>query len=218
MQRLLRHTIGGAVRIETRLDPRAGYGICDANQLENAILNLAINARDAMPEGGTLTIFTDRIGSDDEPDHPAGEFVRITVADTGHGMAPDVLARAAEPFYLDQAARQGHRPRPRPGLRHRPAGRRDPAHRQRGREGHVGPYPAAQRPPPRRGDGGSRAARAERSAAGGASGARVLVVDDDDDVRAFLAESLEGLGCTVVSAASGAEGLEAFATGGPTSP
>ena len=107
MQRLLRHTIGGAVRIETRLDPRAGHGVCDANQLENAILNLAINARDAMPDGGTLTIFTDRVRLDDEPDHPAGEFVRITVADTGEGMPADVLGRAAEPFYSTKPLGKG---------------------------------------------------------------------------------------------------------------
>ncbi|HYD37322.1 MAG TPA: PAS domain-containing protein, partial [Allosphingosinicella sp.] len=99
MKRLLRHTIGGAVRIETRLDPKAGHGLCDANQLENAILNLAINARDAMPDGGTLTISTGRIRLDDEPDHPAGEFVRISVADTGEGMSPEVLDRAVEPFF-----------------------------------------------------------------------------------------------------------------------
>ncbi|HEY0028323.1 MAG TPA: PAS domain-containing protein, partial [Allosphingosinicella sp.] len=107
MQRLLRHTIGGAVGIETRLDPRVGHGVCDANQLENAILNLAINARDAMPGGGTLTISTDRLRLADAPDHPAGEFIRITVADTGEGMSPDVLARAAEPFFSTKPLGKG---------------------------------------------------------------------------------------------------------------
>jgi PAS domain S-box-containing protein len=99
MQTLLRHTIGRGIAIETDLEPEAGCGLCDANQLENAILNLAINARDAMPDGGTLTISTARLTLPDEADHRAGTFVRIRVADTGEGMPPEVVARATEPFF-----------------------------------------------------------------------------------------------------------------------
>jgi PAS domain S-box-containing protein len=208
MQRLLRHTIGGAVRIETRLDPRAGFGVCDANQLENAILNLAINARDAMPEGGTLTIFTDRVRLDDEPDHPAGEFVRITVADTGQGMPPDVLARAVEPFYSTKPLGKGTGL----GLAQvygiaQQAGGTLRIDSEVGRGTSVDILlPSARPAADRTGPGVGGAAAPSRSAAG----ARVLIVDDDDDVRAFLGESLEGLGCTVVSAASGRQGLEAL--------
>ena len=208
MQRLLRHTIGGAVRIETRLDPQAGHGICDANQLENAILNLAINARDAMPNGGTLTISTDRVRLGDEPDHPAGEFVRITVADTGEGMAPDVLARAAEPFFSTKPLGKGtglglaqvY------GIAQQAGGTlRIESEAGQGTAVHI-LLPAAPAPAP-----DERVEAREASiAADGADGAGILVVDDDQDVRAFLAESLEGLGCTVVSAASAAEGLEAL--------
>ncbi|HEU0097605.1 MAG TPA: PAS domain-containing protein [Allosphingosinicella sp.] len=208
MQRLLRHTIGGAVRIETRLDPRAGYGVCDANQLENAILNLAINARDAMPEGGTLTIFTDRVRLEDEPDHPAGEFVRITVADTGQGMPPDVLARAIEPFYSTKPLGKGTGL----GLAQvygiaQQAGGTLRIDSEVGKGTSVDillPSARASEETARDAGGGKRAF--SRNAAG----ARVLIVDDDDDVRAFLAESLEGFGCTVVSAASGAQGLDAL--------
>ncbi len=208
MQRLLRHTIGGAVRIETRLDPRVGYGVCDANQLENAILNLAINARDAMPEGGTLTIFTDRVRLDDEPDHPAGEFVRITVADTGQGMPADVLGRAAEPFYSTKPLGKGT------GLGLAQVyGIAQQAGGTLRIDSEVGKGTSVDILLPTARASESAAGEASRSSAissGAAAGARLLIVDDDDDVRAFLAESLEGLGCTIVSAASGAQGLEAL--------
>jgi PAS domain S-box-containing protein len=209
MQRLLRHTIGGAVGIETRLDPGAGFGICDANQLENAILNLAINARDAMPEGGTLTISTDRARLDEAPDHPAGEFVRITVADTGSGMPPDVLARATEPFYSTKPLGKGtglglaqvY------GIAQQAGGTlRIDSEEGRGTSVHI-LLPASAAPPPAEVEEARRSAPSPQGAAAGAS---VLVVDDDADVRAFLAESLEGLGCTVVVAASGPEGLAAL--------
>ncbi|HYE26867.1 MAG TPA: PAS domain S-box protein [Allosphingosinicella sp.] len=208
MQRLLRHTIGSAVRIETRLDPLVGHGMCDANQLENAILNLAINARDAMPDGGTLTISTERVRLGEEPDHPAGEFVHVTVADTGEGMAPNVLARAAEPFFSTKSLGKGtglglaqvY------GIAQQAGGTlRIESELGKGTAVHI-LLPAVAAPSP---DAKAEADAAEVASAG-AAGARVLVIDDDEEVRAFLAESLEGLGCTVVSTASGAEGLEAL--------
>jgi PAS domain S-box-containing protein len=208
MRRLLRHTLGGAVKIDTRLDPQVGHGICDANQLENAILNLAINARDAMPEGGTLIISTECVQLGEEPDHPAGDFVRITVRDTGIGMGPEVLARATEPFYSTKPLGKGtglglaqvY------GIAQQAGGTlRIESEAGEGTAVHI-LLPAAPAPPPEESADASMAEAPARSA----SGARILVVDDDDDVRAFLAESLEGLGCTVVSAASGAEGLEAL--------
>lgn len=213
MQRLLRHTIGAGVRIETRLDPRAGYGVCDANQLENAILNLAINARDAMPDGGTLTIFTDRVRLDDEPDHPAGEFVRITVADSGQGMPPDVLARAVEPFYSTKPLGKGTGL----GLAQvygiaQQAGGTLRIDSEVGKGTSVDILLPSARPP---GGEARKGGRDGETSCGRAAGARVLVVDDDADVRAFLGESLEGLGCTVVSAASGELGLEALQEGRP---
>ncbi|MEO7177795.1 MAG: PAS domain-containing protein [Allosphingosinicella sp.] len=206
MQRLLRHTIGGGVRIETRLDPRTGHGTCDANQLENAILNLAINARDAMPDGGTLTIFTDRVMLDEEPDHPAGEFVRITVADTGQGMPADVLGRAVEPFFSTKPLGKGT------GLGLAQVyGIAQQAGGTLRIDSEVGKgtsvdilLPSAVASVQEAEDPGGRTPAPSRSAAG----ARVLIVDDDDDVRAFLADSLEGFGCSVMAAASGDRALE----------
>jgi PAS domain S-box-containing protein len=213
MQRLLRHTIGGGVRIETRLDPRTGHGICDANQLENAILNLAINARDAMPDGGTLTIFTDRVRLDDEPDHPAGEFVRITVADTGQGMPADVLDKAVEPFFSTKPLGKGT------GLGLAQVyGIAQQAGGTLRIDSEVGKgtsvdilLPSAAASGPAAGE----TRRDDKASSGLTAGARVLIVDDDDDVRAFLAESLEGLGCTVVSAASGPQGIDSLREGRP---
>jgi PAS domain S-box-containing protein len=214
MQRLLRHTIGGAVTVETRLDPAAGHGVCDANQLENAILNLAINARDAMPDGGTLTISTGRVVLGAEPDHQAGEFVRIAVSDTGHGMSPDVLARATEPFYSTKPLGKGTGL----GLAQvygiaQQAGGTLRIASEEGKGTTVSILlPAAAAPAAAAAEAPGRAARSPQ---GAAAGARILIVDDDADVRAFLADSLESLGCTIVSAASGAEGLEALREGRP---
>jgi PAS domain S-box-containing protein len=209
MQRLLRHTIGGAVEVETRLDPNTGHGICDSNQLENAILNLAINARDAMPDGGTLTISTDRTTLDEAPDLPAGDYVRISVADTGLGMAPDVLARATEPFYSTKPLGKGtglglaqvY------GIAQQAGGTlRIASTEGKGTTDSI-LLPASGAPAAGASEEPGRSAAGR---AGAAAGARVLIVDDDSDVRAFLAESLEGLGCTIVAAASGADGLRAL--------
>jgi len=104
MRLMLKHTIGGGISVRTRLSADTGLALCDENQLENAILNLAINARDAMlakqPEGGgTLTISTGLSEQPDGPDIGAGTYVCIAVADTGLGMTPEVAARATEPFF-----------------------------------------------------------------------------------------------------------------------
>ena len=94
---LLRRTIGETIRIETRLRPDAWTALTDANQMENALLNLAINARDAMPDGGRLTIATDNAQLDQayvrgiEALQP-GDYVVLQVTDTGEGMAPETVA------------------------------------------------------------------------------------------------------------------------------
>jgi len=107
---LLGTTLGRAIEVVTDLRPDCWPGVADPTQLELVLLNLAINARDAMPGGGRLVIGTGNavLGEPrraEEP--PAGEYAVLRVADTGTGMAPDVLARAFEPFFTTKHVGQG---------------------------------------------------------------------------------------------------------------
>jgi CheY-like chemotaxis protein len=210
MKNLLRHTIGREIQIETRLDPKASHGICDPNQLENALLNLAINARDAMIAketggGGTLTISTAVSRIEDEPDLRPGFYIRISVADTGEGMTPDILARATEPFFSTKPLGKGT------GLG---LAQVYGIARQSGGTVRIESTP---------GEGtivhmllplAEAAAEAADTDSGrqldldrASSGARILVIDDDHEVRSFLAASLEDLGHEVTEAEGGAEAL-----------
>ena len=106
MSELLRATLGGAVRVETRLAAR-WPALVDPVQFEHVILNLAINARDAMPGGGVLTIATADVALDAPSDFPgmcAGDYIAVSVTDTGSGMTPDVQRQALEPFFTTKAA------------------------------------------------------------------------------------------------------------------
>ncbi len=108
MKDLIIHSVGEAVRVEFRL--RADRKtVCDVNQMENVVLNLAINARDAMTEGGMLTIETDDISVD--ADHRAsdvapGDYVQLKISDTGVGMSEDVRKHAVDPFFTTKS--HGH--------------------------------------------------------------------------------------------------------------
>ena len=109
MSDLLDRTIGDTIAVEIEGSAESWPIFVDPHQLENAILNLAVNARDAMPEGGTMTIRTaNRTVSAGEIDGvEAGDHVVIAVSDSGHGMTPDVLERAFEPFFTTKGTGQG---------------------------------------------------------------------------------------------------------------
>jgi two-component system cell cycle sensor histidine kinase/response regulator CckA len=109
---LLRRIIGEDVRLEVRLVDELPPVLIDPSQLEQVLMNLSVNARDAMPHGGTLTIVSDVIGITEEqarrrPGLRSGPHVRLTVADTGVGMEPDTLARAFEPFFTTKEPGKG---------------------------------------------------------------------------------------------------------------
>ncbi|MGH8270377.1 MAG: ATP-binding protein, partial [Steroidobacteraceae bacterium] len=98
---LLRHSLGDQIHIETVLGPEVWSVAADAGQLETALLNLAINARDAMPQAGSLTIETANAMLDSDA------HVIIAVTDTGMGMPPEVAARACEPFFTTKEPGRG---------------------------------------------------------------------------------------------------------------
>jgi len=105
-------SLGESIRIETVLAAGLWRSFADASELENALLNLAVNARDAMPQGGTLTIETANARIDDayaasNEDVIPGEYVMIAVTDTGTGMTSEVIARAFEPFFTTKDAGHG---------------------------------------------------------------------------------------------------------------
>jgi signal transduction histidine kinase/CheY-like chemotaxis protein len=109
---LVARAVGETVRTETVLAAGAWLINVDANQLQNAVLNLAVNSRDAMSEGGKLTIETANCHLDDKysRDHEgiaAGQYVMLSVSDTGHGMEPDIVAKAFEPFFSTKDTGKG---------------------------------------------------------------------------------------------------------------
>src|SRR5262249_48245310 len=109
--RLLRRTLGASMQVTTETAADAGVAFADPGALEAAVLNIALNARDAMPEGGTLTIRTSRADVTAAPsiddDLAPGAYVRLELQDTGSGMTAEVAARAFEPFYTTKSGGRG---------------------------------------------------------------------------------------------------------------
>jgi signal transduction histidine kinase len=109
---LLRSTLGEGVATETILPSGLWLTFVDPNQLENALINLALNARDAMPGGGSLTIETGNVTLDEDykaayPEIGIGQYVMLKVSDTGTGMSAEVMGRAFEPFFTTKPIGQG---------------------------------------------------------------------------------------------------------------
>ena len=109
---LMRRTLGTNIKINTILATHLKQTLVDPDQLESALLNLAINARDAMPHGGTLVLETDNVEIDEDyaatqQDLRPGPYVMLAVSDNGNGMAPEVLEHAFEPFFTTKEASKG---------------------------------------------------------------------------------------------------------------
>ncbi|ATE63045.1 ATP-binding protein [Rhizorhabdus dicambivorans] len=203
---LLVRTIGEQVALETRLDPTIPAGIADANQLESAILNLAINARDAMPEGGTLSVATSCVGIDPAiaagmADAKPGRYVVVTVRDTGVGMPPELLDKVFEPFFTTKPLGQGT------GLGlsmvygfAQQNGGHVTIDSTPGKGTAVSIYlPATERAGI---DAGQEMPRAPQGA-----GQQVLVVEDDPSVRLLIRDVLEEVGYAAIEARDGQEAV-----------
>ncbi|MBL6653925.1 MAG: response regulator [Reyranella sp.] len=207
MTELLRRTLGEKVRIETVLAPDAWPARADSAQLESTILNLAINARDAMPKGGVLTIETanthlDAAYAAANVEAEAGPYIMVAVSDTGTGMAPETLARAFEPFFTTKERGQGT------GLGLSMA---FGYIRQLG--GHLKIYSEVGRGtsvkiylPRASGEAAVEVAPAARAVLS-AAGPVMLVVEDDPVVRDFAVSACSEIGCTVYQAADAREAL-----------
>jgi signal transduction histidine kinase len=135
---LLAHTLGGLVELEWRMEEGLWRAFADQSQLELALMNLVINARDAMPDGGTITVEAANrsAGAEAENGLAPGQYLVLTVADSGSGISPEILEQVMEPFFTTKDVGKGTGLGPVDGLRFRQAiGRRLPD-RQRSRRRH----------------------------------------------------------------------------------
>jgi PAS domain S-box-containing protein len=208
MEDLIHRTVGPEIAVSTKLDPDLWTTRCDPNQLESALLNFCINARDAMPDGGRLTIQTRSSYVDARTarrrDMQPGEYVVICVTDTGTGMSPEVIARAFDPFFTTKPLGQGT------GLGlsmiygfAKQSGGQVRIESEEGRGTTMRLYL-----PRYQGDAVGEEAPAHLADAPRAeAGQTVLVVDDEPSVRMLITEVLEELGYAAVEAADGASGL-----------
>jgi CheY-like chemotaxis protein len=213
MDELIRRTVGPAIDMEFVAAAGLWNIVVDSNQLENALLNLCINARDAMPDGGKLTIETANKWLDQRAARdralPPGQYVSLCVSDTGGGMAPDVITRAFDPFFTTKPLGEGT------GLGLsmvygfvRQSGGQARIYSELGQGTLVCLYfprgvgtatevvpsadtQAAEHPPHRE----------------TVPGETVLVVDDEHAVRMLAVEVLEELGYVAIEAADGPSGL-----------
>ncbi len=209
MDDLVRRTVGPGITVTVVPAPAPCTTLVDAHQLENALLNLCINARDAMPDGGRIDIET---GSREvsraaaaELDLPPGRFVTLTVRDTGGGMTPEIIARAFDPFFTTKPLGQGT------GLGLsmvygfvRQSGGQARIESQHG----VGtavtlllPAHDGEQDEDADADPMTDVPRAQQ-------GETVLVVDDEPSVRMLVTEVLEDLGYTAIEAEDGRAGLK----------
>ncbi len=206
---MLRRTLDQRIGIDVEVAADGLAVLADPSHLESALLNIAINARDAMPDGGRLRFRADRCevlpmsvrAALDDPG--AGGFVAISIADTGTGMRPDVKERAFEPFFTTKEAGRGT------GL-----GLSTVYGFVKQSRGSVkidstpgaGTTVTLYIPGPR--DAESTVPAAVEAPRSVPSGLRVLLVEDDDEVRAVLATFLEMLGCKVQAASSAEQALQ----------
>jgi len=214
MSELLRRTIGEQIYVETVLAGGLWQAFADPSQLENAIVNLAVNARDAMPLGGKLTIETANTDLDDHyarthHEVAAGQYVLISVTDSGSGMPPDVIERAFDPFYTTKGVGKGTGL----GLSQvfgfvKQSGGHVKIYSEIGHGTTVKIYlPRHRNPAALQEDSGQELLSLPQ----GRGDIVVLVVEDENQVRRFSVDALRDLGFSVIQAADGHQALALLA-------
>jgi PAS domain S-box-containing protein len=205
---LLTHTLGGLVNIEWQASDDAWKAFADQAQLELALVNLIINARDAMPAGGTVSVSIDNrtLESANWADLPPGGYVVLSVSDTGTGISPEQLEKVIEPFFTTKELGKGS------GLGlsmvYGFAKQSNGAFRL---ESEIDRGTTAELWVPRAPDGsGARKPKGEEAPAPATRKLKILLVDDHEEVRCTTKAVLEDLGHSVTEAANGADALQAL--------
>lgn len=215
MAELLQHTIGAGIVFNTDFDPELWPVLCDANQLESAILNLCINARDAMPGGGSIRVEAENMVLEEAEARaqgiPTGAYVAISVIDDGAGMPADVSARAFDPFFTTKPLGQGT------GLGlsmihgfAKQSGGQARIFSKLGLGTTVRLYLPRFTGAPGAGDSGPSSPVRSLAAPGQAT---VLVVDDEPAIRMMIVDVLEDLGYLMIEADDAAAGLAMLRSG-----
>ena len=214
MEELLRRSLGEQHELRLRFDEGLWTAEADANQLESALLNLALNARDAMSDGGTLTVATENAtvgnaAAEGQDEIVPGQYVLISVSDTGSGMAPELVARAFDPFFTTKPIGQGT------GL-----GLSMVYGFARQSRGHVAISSTVGQGttvrlylPRHRGAATAEAALAAAPVGRARAGESVLVVEDEAAVRLLVVEVLNELGYHVMEARDGQAAIDLLDTG-----
>ncbi|MFI8643689.1 PAS domain S-box protein [Pseudomonas iridis] len=209
MTELIQRTVGPSIRLKTLVAPDLWPALVDASQLENALLNLCINARDAMPDGGSITVETANravaVESVRTLDIPEGEYLCLCVTDTGTGMSTEVIAKAFDPFFTTKPLGQGT------GLGlsmiygfTKQSGGHVRVHSQVGQGTTMCIYLPRYRGEAKQNHDATRSTTTPLVKAG----ETILIVDDEPTVRILLKDVLSELGYTVLDAADSIEGLE----------
>ncbi|WP_342214318.1 PAS domain-containing protein [Pseudomonas sp. CFBP 8771] len=209
MTELIQRTVGPSIRVETVGAINLWPTLVDVSQLENALLNLCINARDAMPDGGQITIETANRWMDREAarthDIPEGQYLSVSVTDTGTGMSPDIIAKAFDPFFTTKPIGQGT------GLGlsmiygfAKQSGGQVRIYSELGQGTTMRIYL-----PRYYGEVDDELPETRESLAAAAhAGETILVVDDEPTVRMLLIDVLGDLGYTLIEAADSLAGLK----------
>jgi signal transduction histidine kinase/ActR/RegA family two-component response regulator len=212
MKDLLEISVGSGVEVELDLCEEGATVVLDPSQLEMAILNLAVNSRDAMPEGGKLKISTGTRYLDDDRDLPAGDYVLLTVSDTGQGIPANILPKVFDPFFTTKPVGRGTGL----GLSQVYGFARQSGGLSRIRSG-EGKGTTVEMMFPQADEEGEEVTLVrqlpEVPALAGAC--HILVVEDDPDVRRVIVECLSLIGYKVTEAANGNEALAVLAATKP---